>query len=238
MRTPDPGGYRTAATWSRGRWATATPSQHRSPRPPTARSPAPAPGTSGSRSASSLSRTTRDGRARDECARLGSVAVWRWRDGAARRQLHSTARDQRSAPADIAGASKKSRCPAFVPTSSTSCAARKLDQTRRPEAPGRPVVRCCLNAAGSCWAKGHPRPPRTNKVVACAGKKLQGHSAALCCAHSGALEAASDSAASELRCFSGAPGRVGGAREPVWMRLDGGKLKGWEVVCGGYEGRL
>ena len=201
LRTPDPGGYRTAETWSRGRWATATPSQHRSPRPPTARSPAPAPGTPASRSASSLSRTTRDGRARDECARLGSVAVWRWRDGAARRHLHSTARGQQSAPAAIAGASKKSRCLAFVPTSSTSCAARKLDQTRRPEAPGRPVVRCCLNAAGSGRANGHPQRTRIIFAPICAGKKVHGHSGALCCAHSGALEAASDSAASELRCF-------------------------------------
>ena len=50
-KQPDPGGCRTAETWSRGRWATATPSQHRSSRPPTARSPAPAPGTPGSRSA-------------------------------------------------------------------------------------------------------------------------------------------------------------------------------------------
>ena len=33
-------------------------------------------------------------------------------------------------------------------------------------------------------------------------------------------------------------GRVGGAREPLWMRPDGGKIKGWEVVRGGYEGRL
>eukprot|EP01045_Picozoa_sp_COSAG04_P015357 COSAG04_NODE_1209_length_7722_cov_6.080415_6_plen_232_part_00 len=142
MRTPDPGGCRTAATWSRGRWATATPSQHRSPRPPTARSPAPAPGTSGSRSASSLSRTTRDGRARDECARLGSVAVWRWRDGAARRHLHSTAHGQQSAPAAIAGASKKSRCLAFVPTSSTSCAAWK--QGPNPAAGGSRPSSCAL----------------------------------------------------------------------------------------------
>ena len=112
------------------------------------------------------------------------------------------------------------------------------DQTRRPEAPGRPVVRCCLNAAGSGRANGHPQRTRIIFAPICAGKKVHGHSGALCCAHSGALEAASDSAASELRCFSGAPGRIGGAREPVWMRLDGGKLKGWEVVCGGYEGRL